>query len=144
MILECVPHGTLYDVIHSKFEMTNHIRLKIAENIASAVNRLHSIKPPIIHRDLKTPNILVSSLDASSSVLVKLADMGLSCRATSEVKSKKPFIDCLQLTKLCVRVGQKRQRFNKPRLDGARGHETTALHRESRRVFFRNHHVGAH
>eukprot|EP01102_Stenamoeba_stenopodia_P016420 TRINITY_DN5740_c0_g2_i2.p1 TRINITY_DN5740_c0_g2~~TRINITY_DN5740_c0_g2_i2.p1 ORF type:complete len:822 (+),score=142.44 TRINITY_DN5740_c0_g2_i2:142-2607(+) len=86
MILECVPHGTLYDVIHSKFEMTDHIRLKIAENIASAVNRLHSIKPPIIHRDLKTPNILVSSLDVNSNVLVKLADLGLSCRATSEVK----------------------------------------------------------
>jgi serine/threonine protein kinase len=87
--MEYVPHGTLYEVIHSDIKLEMITILRIAENIASSIKRLHDIQPPIIHRDLKSPNILVVSLDPTIPVLVKLADLGLSCRVTSEVKRDK-------------------------------------------------------
>ncbi len=35
------------------------MKLKIAQNIADALHFLHSQKPKILHRDLKSPNVLV-------------------------------------------------------------------------------------
>ena len=33
------------------------------QQLASAMNYLHCLDPPIAHRDLKTPNILLDGLD---------------------------------------------------------------------------------
>lgn len=35
-------------------------RWNFARDISSAISFLHSCKPPIVHRDLKSPNVLVS------------------------------------------------------------------------------------
>lgn len=43
------------------------LRLKIATDIAKGMLFLHSSTPPIVHRDLKTPNILVRILRACSN-----------------------------------------------------------------------------
>ena len=45
----------------------------MALDIAKGMNQLHSYNPPIVHRDLKSPNLLVS-LDWK----IKIADFGLS------------------------------------------------------------------
>ena len=48
---------------------------------------LHSQHPPIIHRDLRSFNIFVFSLDYLSEVIVKIGDFGLSvisCAPTKE------------------------------------------------------------
>ena len=72
-----------------------NIRLKIASDIAAGMSHLHSLDPPIIHRDLKSPNVLltaplsifqksVSSEDWSALLsllekpLAKVCDFGLS------------------------------------------------------------------
>ena len=43
------PHATLDD----------KRRLKMATDTARGINYLHSCRPPIVHRDLKSPNLLV-------------------------------------------------------------------------------------
>eukprot|EP00002_Diphylleia_rotans_P001087 TRINITY_DN10603_c0_g1_i1.p1 TRINITY_DN10603_c0_g1~~TRINITY_DN10603_c0_g1_i1.p1 ORF type:complete len:188 (-),score=32.96 TRINITY_DN10603_c0_g1_i1:106-588(-) len=55
--------------------MSNQDKKKILYQIADAMAYLHSHSPPIIHRDLKSPNILVSNLD---EFIVKLCDFGLA------------------------------------------------------------------
>ncbi|KAH3767509.1 protein kinase [Pelomyxa schiedti] len=64
---------SLYDVIHTKhMEIPKEKQQKIAISVASGLSSLHSQK--FAHRDLKSPNVLVTN-DLSS---IKLCDVGLS------------------------------------------------------------------
>jgi serine/threonine protein kinase len=38
----------------------------------------HGLSPPLLHRDLKSPNVMIASLDAQASVVAKVTDFGLS------------------------------------------------------------------
>lgn len=52
--------GDLYNFIHKKdVEFDWSLKMKIAIDIANGMAFLHSAKPPIVHRDLKSPNVLV-------------------------------------------------------------------------------------
>ncbi|KAH0449702.1 hypothetical protein IEQ34_020394 [Dendrobium chrysotoxum] len=77
LVYEFVPNGTVADHLHgslaSEGRLTWPFRLSIAVETATALTYLHAIDPPIIHRDVKTGNIL---LDAEFHV--KVADFGLS------------------------------------------------------------------
>lgn len=81
LVYEYIPNGTLYDHLHGSIpndatntSMSWHRRLVIAHQIAEGLAYLHfSAIPPIIHRDIKTSNILLNeNLD------VKISDFGLS------------------------------------------------------------------
>jgi len=120
LAMELLPHGTLYDYIHSpsgavfhsadrstlcpwfkqqlrqaKVETIQHrLRILAAYNIASALRTLHSMDPPIVHSDLKSPNVLLARLPhelitalctakksnevSSFPILAKVADFGES------------------------------------------------------------------
>lgn len=55
------------------------VQLSIAKHICSGMNFLHSINPNILHRDLRTPNILLNqNLDC------KIADFGMSNNSVYE------------------------------------------------------------
>lgn len=41
---------------------------------------LHNATPPIVHNDLKSPNILLGSCDVLADVVAKVADFGMSAR----------------------------------------------------------------
>jgi serine/threonine protein kinase len=78
LVYEFVPNGTLADHLHGDRRNSRGLpwdtRLNIAIQTAEALAFLHSIDPPIFHRDVKTSNILLDeNLD------IKLADFGL-CR----------------------------------------------------------------
>ncbi|EGG24144.1 leucine-rich repeat-containing protein [Cavenderia fasciculata] len=78
IVTEYLPHGNLYKFLHGKEPVSWVLRLKIALDIASGMAFLHGSTPSIIHRDLKTPNILLASIDESSPVIAKVVDFGLS------------------------------------------------------------------
>jgi len=71
LITELMTKGDLYDLLHGKDSVPWLLRIRIAEDVARAMNYLHSMQPPIVHRDLKSRNIL---LDERYNA--KLADFG--------------------------------------------------------------------
>ncbi|XP_020675926.1 LEAF RUST 10 DISEASE-RESISTANCE LOCUS RECEPTOR-LIKE PROTEIN KINASE-like 1.1, partial [Dendrobium catenatum] len=77
LVYEFVPNGTVADHLHgaraSEAFMPWHVRLSIAIETADALNYLHSVEPQIIHRDIKTNNLLLDN-----NFHVKVADFGLS------------------------------------------------------------------
>ncbi|XP_008462384.2 putative leucine-rich repeat receptor-like protein kinase At2g19210 [Cucumis melo] len=82
LVYEHMENGNLADLLSEK---SNHIlnwkeRLRIALDAAQGLEYLHfGCKPPIIHRDLKSTNILVDK-----NLHAKLADFGLSKAFHSE------------------------------------------------------------
>jgi len=91
MVLELLPNGDLYGFLHPKHPQNNqmqtyitpsafpwNLRLLIALDIAKGMFVLHSHSPSIIHRDLRSPNIFLHSLDENASVRAKVADFGLA------------------------------------------------------------------
>ncbi|OMO91589.1 hypothetical protein COLO4_18263 [Corchorus olitorius] len=76
LIYEYMANGNLKDYLSHKNSQTLNweMRLRIAIDAAQGLEYLHyGCKPPIIHRDVKTANILLSeNMDA------KIADFGLS------------------------------------------------------------------
>ncbi|KAF7146216.1 hypothetical protein RHSIM_Rhsim04G0077800 [Rhododendron simsii] len=75
LVYEYIPNGTLFEHIHKPLSwLTLEDRLRIAIETASALSYLHSAASiPIIHRDVKSANIL---LDAN--YVAKMADFGAS------------------------------------------------------------------
>ncbi len=76
IITEFMPRGSLYKIIHDKNVVFTSILMKqICVDATKGLNYLHNLKPPIIHRDLKSHNLLVDA-----NYKVKVADFGLSTR----------------------------------------------------------------
>ena len=63
MVMEFVPGGTLFELLHSSIsdkDLDWGLRARLALDISKGMNYLHTVTPPYIHRDLRSPNILVS------------------------------------------------------------------------------------
>lgn len=75
LVFEYMPNGTLCQHLHGERGegLTWPVRLAIASETARAIAHLHSSKPPIYHRDVKSSNILLDYNFKS-----KVADFGLS------------------------------------------------------------------
>jgi len=79
IITDYVPLGSLYDHLKiCKNDMKWPMRLKIAKDIAKGCNFLHSCAPPILHGDLKSPNILLIDLSDNAPVVAKVCDFGMA------------------------------------------------------------------
>ncbi|XP_031284375.1 serine/threonine-protein kinase-like protein CCR1 [Pistacia vera] len=74
LVYEFMPHGTLHDHLHGGLSPLNwSLRLKISMQAAKGLEYLHKeAVPPIVHRDVKTLNILLDS-DWGA----RIADFGL-------------------------------------------------------------------
>eukprot|EP00850_Spirogloea_muscicola_P001052 SM000004S14922 [mRNA] locus=s4:220990:227245:- [translate_table: standard] len=76
IVTEFLPRGSLYRLLHRQHANTTidiARRLRMALDVAKGMNYLHSSNPPIVHRDLKSPNLLVDK-----NWVVKVCDFGLS------------------------------------------------------------------
>ncbi|KAI3910430.1 hypothetical protein MKX01_034824 [Papaver californicum] len=74
IVTEFLPRGSLYRLIHRpNSQVDERRRLRMALDVARGMNYLHSCTPVIVHRDLKSPNLLVDK-----NWVVKVCDFGLS------------------------------------------------------------------
>ena len=81
IVSEFVPYGSLFQLLHGKQEvdvrrraaLDPKRRLNIALDIARGMAYLHTRNPAIVHRDLKSSNLLVAE-----GLRIKVCDFGLS------------------------------------------------------------------
>ncbi|XP_065849516.1 probable serine/threonine-protein kinase SIS8 isoform X2 [Euphorbia lathyris] len=74
IVTEFLPRGSLYRLIHRpNNQLDERRRLRMALDAARGMNYLHNCTPVIVHRDLKSPNLLVDK-----NWVVKVCDFGLS------------------------------------------------------------------
>eukprot|EP00850_Spirogloea_muscicola_P023050 SM000325S12643 [mRNA] locus=s325:81290:87287:+ [translate_table: standard] len=74
ILTEFCPRGSLYRLLHRpNREVDERRRIRMALDVAKGMNYLHRSSPPIVHRDLKSPNLLVDK-----NWTVKVCDFGLS------------------------------------------------------------------
>eukprot|EP00741_Cyanophora_paradoxa_P013645 tig00020704_g13174.t1 len=74
IVTEYMPRGSLTDVLLNKsIALDWATQLRMAKDAARGLNYLHLCKPPIVHRDLKSMNLLVGP-----NFEVKVSDFGLS------------------------------------------------------------------
>ncbi|DBB17055.1 TPA: hypothetical protein ACH3X3_014146 [Trebouxia sp. C0006] len=64
--------------------------LRWLEQIAAALKYLHSLRPMVVHRDLKLENMLLTGLDPATAD-AKLADFGL-CKLVKDTAGAVPFV----------------------------------------------------
>ncbi|KAJ8255305.1 hypothetical protein GJAV_G00203370 [Gymnothorax javanicus] len=83
IIMEYCAQGQLYEVLRAGRKVTPQLLVDWASGIASGMNYLHLHK--IIHRDLKSPNVLVTHNDT-----VKISDFGTS-KELSDKSTKMSF-----------------------------------------------------
>jgi len=90
IITELLQFGDLSKFIrHTSDAFSWETVLKLSIDISSGMNFLHSCKPMVVHRDLKSANILIggSSID---NLAAKVSDFGLSIKPVGkEVKGRK-------------------------------------------------------
>ncbi|QDZ24812.1 serine/threonine protein kinase [Chloropicon primus] len=74
IVTEFLPRGSLFKLLHrSGIQLDLRRRLRMAEDVAKGMHYLHTCNPMIVHRDLKSPNLLVDR-----NWCVKVTDFGLS------------------------------------------------------------------
>ncbi|CAI0410675.1 unnamed protein product [Linum tenue] len=76
IVTEYLSRGSLHKLLHkpeARLMLDERQRLNMASDVAKGMNYLHQLRPPIVHRDLKSPNLLVDS-----TYTVKVCDFGLS------------------------------------------------------------------
>ncbi|CAL4920870.1 unnamed protein product [Urochloa decumbens] len=74
IVSEYLPRGSLYKILHRPNCLIDEKRrIKMALDVAKGMNCLHTSVPTIVHRDLKSPNLLVDN-----NWNVKVCDFGLS------------------------------------------------------------------
>ncbi|KAE8100017.1 hypothetical protein FH972_017952 [Carpinus fangiana] len=74
ILTEFLPRGSLYRILHRPNPpIEEKRRMRMALDVAKGMNYLHTSHPTIVHRDLKSPNLLVDK-----NWVVKVCDFGLS------------------------------------------------------------------
>jgi len=90
VITEFCAGGSLFDLLYNTTQqLTMRQRIKILCDVAGGVRYLHAQKPTILHRDLKSSNVLLMKQIRSKEQepFAKVADFGLARTSAEEVMS---------------------------------------------------------
>ena len=87
-VMEYVSGGDLEHFLNSYVEISMFMPiglcLDLIRQILRGLNTLHSANPPIIHRDLKTNNVLLS-FNACGDIIIKISDFGFAKEVTTGI-----------------------------------------------------------
>ena len=74
IVMEYMSRGSLYEILHNPMIVLEWpLLLRMLADTARGMTYLHTCKPPVIHRDLKSHNLLIDEFWK-----VKVSDFGLS------------------------------------------------------------------
>lgn len=132
LVSELVEGGTLKKLVMSQMMTpgsslySTRDAVRWCLNIADALTYIHSVKPQIIHRDLKLENILLTSVGSStdrSKQEAKLADFGLVAfvKKTKETHVFEPDRHSLQPESSAVKVDEAVRQMQKQTSFAKRG-----------------------
>mmetsp|Transcript_13575 Transcript_13575/g.40458 ORF Transcript_13575/g.40458 Transcript_13575/m.40458 type:complete len:445 (+) Transcript_13575:157-1491(+) len=101
IVMEICTGGSLFHMMHERTSSLGRVgpswpqRMRICTDVASAMEYLHGRKPQIIHRDLKSLNVLLKHEVTNRDDLpqVKVTDLGLS--RTMKRQAKQPGDDVI-------------------------------------------------
>ncbi|XP_004501618.1 serine/threonine-protein kinase-like protein At3g51990 [Cicer arietinum] len=80
IVVEYMPNGSLHDLLHSTTRPPGWTRrIRFALQVAKAVRTLHASNPPVIHRDIKSSNVLIDR-----DWKARVGDFGLALRGHVE------------------------------------------------------------
>jgi len=82
LVMEYCEKGSLHDYLKTSEDLAWDLVLEFSSNMAGGIKDLHGHSPPIIHRDLKSLNILVTH-----DLICKVCDFGLSRLFTNDNKT---------------------------------------------------------
>lgn len=92
IVTEFCPGGDVFQLLHvDSVDLTWGQRIKMLTDVAAGMEYLHWFPPPIIHRDLKSLNLLLTEAVRSPEdpVTVKVSDFGLArARPTDSVRCR--------------------------------------------------------
>ena len=84
IITEYMANGSLFAVLHNpEIALPWHVVLRMLSDAARGMHYLHTCKPTVLHRDLKSLNLLVDEF-----LRVKVCDFGLSVVCSEESDRK--------------------------------------------------------
>ncbi|KAL4424682.1 hypothetical protein ABPG77_004489 [Micractinium sp. CCAP 211/92] len=87
IVTELMKGGDLYSALrrHPQALAWGRLGRRVLLDVALGLNHLHSQRPPLSHRDLKSPNVLLSEEGTA-----KIADVGMLRRQASELITAQP------------------------------------------------------
>ena len=74
--MEYVEGGTLSEFIDAEIKLSIDTAIKIQKDICCGLSKLHNAEPPLVHRDVKPQNIMLST--RGNNLLAKVSDFGLA------------------------------------------------------------------
>ena len=74
--MEYVEGGTLSDYIETEIKLSIDTAIKLQKDICCGLSKLHNTEPPLVHRDVKPQNIMLSV--KGHSLTAKVSDFGLA------------------------------------------------------------------
>eukprot|EP01130_Rhizamoeba_saxonica_P014142 TRINITY_DN6135_c0_g3_i1.p1 TRINITY_DN6135_c0_g3~~TRINITY_DN6135_c0_g3_i1.p1 ORF type:complete len:832 (-),score=157.33 TRINITY_DN6135_c0_g3_i1:26-2230(-) len=78
MVIQLLPGTSLDRFFNDDRILSWNLRIKIARDVALGLDALRKANPPIVHRDLRSPNIFINSLSLDDEVNAVIGDFGLS------------------------------------------------------------------
>ena len=79
LVLEYMEGGSLYQLLHSEIVLPWNQRIDMAMQLVAGVMYLHGLRDHIVHRDLKSANVLLESpYNEHARVKLRIGDFGLA------------------------------------------------------------------